>query len=56
MKNFYDWLIKINYKGLLLFDDIHLNNEMRTFWNNIIHKKEDISHIGHITGTGVVWM
>ena len=55
-KLFYDWLIKINYKGLLLFDDIHLNNEMRTFWNNIIHKKEDISHIGHITGTGVVWM
>jgi hypothetical protein len=55
-KLFYDWLIKINYKGLLLFDDIHLNNEMRAFWNNIIHKKEDISHIGHITGTGVVWM
>lgn len=55
-KLFYDWLIKINYKGLLLFDDIHLNNEMRSFWNNITHKKQDISHIGHITGTGVVWM
>lgn len=55
-KLFYDWLISINYTGLILFDDIHLNSEMKYFWENIKHKKEDISYLGHITGTGVVWM
>jgi hypothetical protein len=29
---------------------------MKYFWENIKHKKEDISYLGHITGTGVVWM
>ena len=55
-KLFYDWLVKINYKGLILFDDIRLNPEMVAFWESITHKKEDISSIGHITGTGAVWM
>ena len=55
-KQFYDWLKQINYKGLIIFDDIYLNNEMKEFWNYIDCKKEDISHIGHITGTGAVWM
>ena len=55
-KLFYEWLIKINYSGIILFDDIHLNQEMRYFWKSIKHKKEDISHIGHHSGTGVVWM
>ena len=54
-KLFYNWLVKINYKGMVLFDDIYLNDEMKKFWENITHKKEDISHIGHATGTGVVW-
>lgn len=54
-KVFYDYLIEINYDGVLLLDDIKLNNEMIEFWDNIEKDKTDISHIGHITGTGVVY-
>lgn len=52
---FYNYLKGINYRGVLLLDDIKLNQEMVEFWNSINIDKEDISHIGHITGTGVVY-
>jgi hypothetical protein len=48
-------LISINYKGYLLLDDIHLNFEMERFWGSITKEKYDITNIGHITGTGVVY-
>ena len=54
-KEFYDYLVSINYKGYLLLDDIHLNFEMETFWGSIIQEKYDITNIGHSTGTGVVY-
>ena len=54
-KTFYDYLKEINYKGILLLDDIKLNNEMVEFWNLITEEKDDITHIGHITGTGIVY-
>lgn len=54
-KVFYDYLKEINYQGMLLLDDIKLNQEMVDFWNSIEIEKGDISHIGHITGTGVVY-
>jgi hypothetical protein len=54
-KVFYNYLKEINYDGVLLLDDIKLNNEMIEFWDNIEKDKTDISHIGHITGTGVVY-
>ena len=53
-KEFYDYLISINYKGYLLLDDIHLNFEMEIFWDSITKEKYDISNLGHITGTGLV--
>ena len=53
-KEFYDYLISINYKGYLLLDDIHLNFEMERFWGSIDKEKYDISNLGHITGTGLV--
>ena len=53
-KEFYDYLISINYKGYLLLDDIHLNFEMKRFWDSITKEKYDISNLGHITGTGLV--
>lgn len=53
-KKFYDYLIKIGWKGYLLLDDIHLNLEMKFFWNSIVSNKCDISHLGHKTGTGLV--
>ena len=54
-KLFYNYLKKINYRGSLLLDDIKLNNEMVEFWESIDYEKYDISHIGHISGTGIVY-
>lgn len=44
------------FKGILLLDDIHLNEGMRNFWNWIPekYKKYDISKYGHHSGTGLV--
>lgn len=54
-KEFYDHLVSINYKGYLLLDDIRLNFEMERFWGSITKEKYDITNIGHLTGTGVVY-
>jgi len=54
-QEFLNYLISLNYKGILLLDDIHLNNEMELFWNNIKISKYDLTNIGHSTGTGVVF-
>lgn len=54
-KQFYDFLVNNNYKGLLGLDDIHLNPNMEAFWNNINTKKEDVTLYGHgVAGTGIV--
>lgn len=53
-KIFYDRLKQINWNGILLLDDIHLNDHMKDFWNGIREKKYDITKIGHWSGTGVV--
>ena len=53
-KIFYDYLIKKNYKGLLFLDDVHLNNDMKTFWELIKEEKHDLTSIGHNTGSGIV--
>ena len=52
-QEFADHLLEINYKGLVMFDDIHLNNEMSNFWNGLKNEKYDITEIGHHTGTGI---
>jgi len=51
---FYNHLIKIGYKGLLMLDDIFLNDEMREFWNGIKRDKYDLTNKGHFTGTGLI--
>ena len=51
---FYNFLSENKYKGLLGLDDIHLNPEMESFWNNIKHKKFDLTSYGHWSGTGMV--
>jgi len=52
---FYNHLKSINYNGYLLLDDIKLNKEMIEFWNQIELDKEDLSYLGHSSGTGVVY-
>ena len=51
---FYEFLVKNNYKGLLILDDINLNTPMIDFWNNITQLKYDITSYGHHSGTGIV--
>jgi len=51
---FYNHLKKINWKGLLLFDDINkCNEEMTAFWNSITEEKYDITEKGHWSGSGL---
>ena len=52
---FYEHLKKIKYKGLLMCDDIHLNEPMKNWWNNIKEDKYDLTDKGHWSGTGLVY-
>ena len=54
-RTFYEFLENINYKGCLILDDIKLNQEMIKFWKEINNEKYDVSHLGHATGTGIVF-
>ena len=54
-QEFHDYLNKLNWKGILLLDDIKLNQEMINYWNNIKERKDDITQYGHSTGTGIVY-
>ena len=51
----YQWLKDNGYKGLTIWDDIHLNKPMREFWSSVELPKQDISKYGHITGTGAIF-
>jgi predicted O-methyltransferase YrrM len=51
---FYKHLIDIEYKGIMIVDDINLNADMLKFWASITQTKADITHIGHWSGTGIV--
>jgi hypothetical protein len=53
-KEFYDHLKKISYRGILLLDDINLNDPMKEYWNGFTERKYDLTHIGHWSGTGLV--
>lgn len=50
------------WEGILIFDDIHVNDKMNSFWDSIepIDSTEDIkydiTHIGHSSGTGIILM
>jgi len=52
-QHFVNHLHNINYKGLVMFDDIYLNNEMTNFWDGLKNEKYDLTEIGHHTGTGI---
>ena len=48
------FLRKNNYKGLVIWDDIFLNNDMIDVWNSIPNnEKINITNIGHYCGTGL---
>ncbi len=48
------FLKKENYKGIIIFDDIKLNDDMKKVWGTLEGENIfDISHIGHWSGTGI---
>ena len=53
-QRFYHHLRENEYRGLLFLDDIHLNRAMRNFWHSIAETKEDITDLGHWSGSGLV--
>lgn len=54
-KIFYEHLKEINYKGLILCDDIYLNEPMKRWWNDIEEEKYDLTYKGHWSGTGLIY-
>ena len=50
----YAQLERLGFVGILLLDDINLNDQMRRVWAEISRPKLDLSSIGHHTGTGIV--
>jgi len=52
---FYHYLRSIGWKGILMLDDIKLNQRMKEFWECIEEEKYDISKHGHWSGTGAVF-
>jgi len=54
-KRIYNSLIENKFDGVLLVDDIHLNYNMQSFWNDIHLPKQDLTEFGHYSGTGLVF-
>jgi len=53
---FYQLLKHIDYAGLLLLDDIHLQTygDMESFWGSIDKPRFDLTRVGHTSGSGLV--
>jgi len=47
-------LKEYGFKGLLVVDDINLNDKMKHFWNAVKLPKYDVTKVGHWTGTGII--
>jgi len=45
----------VGFQGIIMLDDIHLNEKMDEFWNGIEEKKIDVTSVGHFSGTGIVF-
>lgn len=54
-KILYEHLTSINWKGILMLDDIHLNEPMKSYWNSFTQPKFDLTEKGHWSGTGLVY-
>lgn len=53
---FVSMLEQHGFKGILIVDDINLNEGMKAFWDGVPekYKKRDVTHLGHWTGTGII--
>ena len=53
-RRIYQYLCDNNYRGLTVWNNIHLNDELKAFWNSVVNEKRDITQFGHSFGTGVI--
>jgi hypothetical protein len=53
---FYNKLVSLGWRGVLMCDDLHVNPEMERFWSEIGHPKIEVTKYGHGSGTGLVIM
>lgn len=53
---FYQWLKANKYKGIAVFDDVHVTDLMEmNLWERIPEEyKIDVTSLGHFTGTGII--
>lgn len=47
-------LLKMDYRGIIIADDIYLNREMLSWWLSIPLLKIDLTYTGHWSGTGII--
>lgn len=55
-KVFTDRLHSIKWKGILIADDIYLNDGMKNWWFSLPYVKIDLTHVGQHSGTGLISM
>lgn len=57
-REFIEYIKNIKFSGMVIFDDIYLNEEMKSFWKELTctYPCTDLTRIGHCTGTGVIWV
>lgn len=48
-----DALINNKYKGIVVADDINLNQGMKDWWQSLPGIKIDLTDVGHFSGTGL---
>ena len=54
-RELYTYLIESNWNGIIIADDIHLNQPVKKWWQSIDNKyKYDITKFGHHSGTGLI--
>lgn len=53
---FVESLIQHGFRGILVADDIELNDGMQRFWHNLPShlKRFNVTHMGHWSGTGII--
>lgn len=53
-KKFIEILETIDYKGIVICDDIEWFPSMKNWWDNLTQKKYNVTKFGHGSGTGII--
>ena len=53
-RRIYQYLIDNRYRGFTVWNNIHYNQEMQNFWDEVVFEKRDITNYGSQAGTGVI--